>query len=107
MDVARPPQKKTGRNIAIGVGACIVLVLGYWLMHLEKALPTVDMAVVIQDSVRQGDMVREMRGPGTLVPEQIQFITAPATARVDRVVVQSGETVKAGDVLLEIGRAHV
>ena len=102
MDVARPPQKKTGRNVAIGLGVIALIVIGYWLMHLEKALPTVEMAVVIQDSVRQGDMVREMRGPGTLVPEQIQFITAPATARVDRVVVQSGETVKAGDVLLEM-----
>jgi HlyD family secretion protein len=86
----------------IGVGVFAVAGLFYWLSTLKQAAPTVDMAVVIQDSVKQGDMIREVRGPGTLVPEQIQFITAPATARVDRVIVQSGETVKAGDVLLEM-----
>jgi multidrug resistance efflux pump len=86
----------------IGVGAVVVLGGGYWLAHLDKAAPTLEMSIVIQDSVRQGDMVREMRGPGTLVPEQIQFITAAASGQVNRVVVQSGETVKAGDVLLEM-----
>lgn len=102
MDVARPPQKKTARNVMVGVGILVILVGGYWLANLQKAAPTVDMSVVIQDSVRQGDMVREVRGNGTLVPEQIQFITAAATARVDRLTVQSGETVKPGDVLLEM-----
>ncbi len=102
MDVARPPRKKTVRNVMIGVGVLAVAGIFTWLATLKQAAPTVDMAVVIQDSVRQGDMIREVRGPGTLVPEQIQFITAPATARVDRVVVQSGETVTAGDVLLEM-----
>lgn len=102
MDVARPPRKKTARNVMIGVGVLALAGGFYWLSTLQKAAPTLDMAVAIQDSVRQGDMVREVRGPGTLVPVQIQFITAPATARVDRVVVQSGETVKSGDVLLEM-----
>jgi len=102
VDVARPPKKKTTRNVLIGVGVVAAFALWYWLSTLKTAAPTVDMAVTIQDSVRQGDMVREMRGPGTLVPEQIQFITAPATARVDRVVVQSGATVNAGDILLEM-----
>ena len=102
MDVARPPRKKTVRNVLIGGGVLAVAGIFTWLATLKQAAPTVDMAVVIQDSVRQGDMIREVRGPGTLVPEQIQFITAPATARVDRVVVQSGETVTAGDVLLEM-----
>lgn len=102
MDVARPPKKKTGRNVMIGVGGLVVLGLFFWMKTLKPAAPTVDMAVQIQDSVKQGDLVIEVRGPGTLVPEQIQFITAPATARVDRVVVQSGENVKAGDLLLEM-----
>ena len=102
MDLARPPRKKTIRNVLIAAGVLAVAGLFIWLSMLKPAAPTVDLAVVIQDSVRQGDMIREVRGPGTLVPEQIQFITAPAAARVDRVVVQSGETVKAGDVLLEM-----
>ncbi len=102
MDVARPPRKKTTRNVSIGIGVIAVAGLAYWLANLKQAAPTVDMAVVIQDSVRQGDMTREVRGNGTLVPEQIQIITAGVTGRVDRLVVQSGEMVKPGDVLLEM-----
>jgi multidrug efflux pump subunit AcrA (membrane-fusion protein) len=86
----------------IGVGVTAGLGVTYWLSTLQKAAPTLEMSIVIQDSVRQGDMIREVRGPGTLVPEQIQFITAAASGQVNRVVVQSGETVKAGDVLLEM-----
>ena len=86
--------------IGVGVLASVALIL--WMRTLKPAAPTLDMAVAIQDSVRTGDLAIEVRGPGTLVPEQIQFITAPATARVDRVVVQSGESVKAGDLLLDM-----
>jgi biotin carboxyl carrier protein len=75
--------------------------------RLKPAAPTVDMSVSIQDSVRQGDMIREMRGPGTLVPEQIQQVTAPATARVDRMDVVAGQTVNAGDLLVETSSPDV
>lgn len=102
MDVARPPKKKTGRNIAIGVGVVAVVVIFYFLSHLQKAAPTQDMAVTIIDSVRRGDMTIEVRGPGTLVPEQIVFVTAQTTARVDNLVVQSGQAVKEGDVLINM-----
>jgi HlyD family secretion protein len=107
VDVARPPQKKTGRNIAIAAGAVAAIVVFVVLARLKPAAPTVDMAVVIQDSVRRGDLVIEVRGPGTLVPEQIQQIVANATAQVDRMVVQSGQTVAAGDVLLEMSNPDV
>jgi len=52
--------------------------------------------------VRRGDVVREVRGPGTLVPEHIRFITAQASARVERLASESGRHVNAGDVLLEL-----
>jgi multidrug resistance efflux pump len=50
--------------------------------------------------VKRGPMVRQIRGPGTLVPEQIHWISAVTQGRVDRVLVQPGETVKPGTVLL-------
>lgn len=107
MDVARPPQKKTGRNIGIGVAVLAVVITTIAVARLKPAAPTVDLSVSIQDSVRRGDMVREMRGPGTLVPEQIQQVTAPATARVDRMDVVAGQTVKAGDLLVETSSPDV
>jgi len=107
VDVARPPQKKTGRNIGIGVAVLAVVITTIAVARLKPAAPTVDLSVSIQDSVRRGDMVREMRGPGTLVPEQIQQVTAPATARVDRMDVVAGQTVKAGDLLVETSSPDV
>jgi HlyD family secretion protein len=107
VDVARPPQKKTGRNIGIGAAVLVVVVTTIAVARLKPAAPTVDLSVTIQDSVRRGDMVREMRGPGTLVPEQIQQVTAPATARVDRMDVVAGQTVSAGDLLVETSSPDV
>lgn len=102
MDIARAPQKKTGRNLAIGGAVALVVVATIALSQLDPAAPTVQRAAILIDSVRQGDVIREVRGPGTLVPEQIRFITAQASARVDRKAVESGDKVGAGQVLLEM-----
>ena len=100
MDIAREPKTKTGRNVAIGVGAAVVLILTIGLSRLDPASPTVQRVTILVDSVRQGDVVREVRGPGTLVPEQIRWITAQASARVERKGVESGAKVGAGELLL-------
>ncbi len=102
MDIARAPQKKTGRNVTIGVGVAAVLIVTVALSGLDPAAPSVQRVAILVDSVRQGDVVREVRGPGTLVPEQIRWITAQASARVDRKSAESGERVGAGQVLLEM-----
>lgn len=102
MDIARAPRKKTGRNLAIAAGAVGVVALTVALARLDPAAPTVQRVAILIDSVRRGDVVREVRGPGTLVPEQIRFITAQASARVDRKSVESGDRVGAGQVLLEM-----
>jgi HlyD family secretion protein len=102
MDIARAPKKKTGRNVAIGAGATVVILATIALSRLDPASPTVQRVAILIDSVRQGDVVREVRGPGTLVPEQIRWITAQASARVERKHAESGERVGAGQVLLEM-----
>ena len=102
MDVARAPQKKTGRNALIGGGVLLVIVATVALAKLKPAAPTVEAATMYMDSVRRGDMVRDVRGPGSLVPEHIVWISAQANARVDKLVAESGQKVKQGDVLLEL-----
>ena len=102
MDVARAPKKKTGRNIAIAVGIAVLVVATYALSKLKPAAPTIDGATILTDSVRQGELTRDVRGPGTLVPEQIRWITAQASARVERLVAQAGQTVAKGDLLIEM-----
>ncbi len=102
MDIARTPPKKTRRNLMIGGGVLAVAAITVWLLRLEPAAQTIERAAVLIDSVRQGNVVREVRGPGTLVPEHIRFITAQASARVERLASESGKKVAAGDVLLEL-----
>lgn len=100
MDIVRAPQKKTGRNIAIVGGAAAVILLTVAVSRLDPAVPTVARAGVLLDSVRRGDVVREVRGPGTLVPENIRWITAQASARVDRKLHESGDRLTTGELIL-------
>jgi multidrug efflux pump subunit AcrA (membrane-fusion protein) len=69
---------------------------------LPTAEPTVSRVAILIDSVRLGDLVRDVRGPGTLVPEHIRWITSQASARVERLLSESGRTVASGDMLLEM-----
>jgi multidrug efflux pump subunit AcrA (membrane-fusion protein) len=102
MDIVRTPQKSRKKPLLIA-GGVLVLVLGtVALMRLDPAVPTVEKAAVLIDSVMRGDVVREVRGPGTLVPEHIRWITAQASARVERLNTESGREVGGGDVLLEL-----
>jgi multidrug resistance efflux pump len=102
MDIARAPQTKTKRNLIIAGGVVTLIVITAWMLSLDPASQTVERSAVLIDSVRKGDVVREVRGPGTLVPEHIRWITAQASARVERVVSESGKEVGAGDLLLEL-----
>ncbi|MDB4914935.1 MAG: secretion protein HlyD family protein [Gemmatimonadetes bacterium] len=102
MDVVRAPKSKRTRNAAIGAGVLLLTVVTVALARLGPASPTVDGSTLFTDSVRRGDMVREVRGPGTLVPEHIRWITAQASARVERLVAVSGQSVTPDGVLLEM-----
>ncbi len=102
MDIVRAPQKKTKRNLLIGGAVLAVVAVTAWTMTLDPASQTIERSAVLIDSVRKGDVVREVRGPGTLVPEQIRWITAQASARVERLASESGKKVAAGDLLLEL-----
>jgi len=107
VDVARTPKKKTNRNILIGAGIAGVILVTIAVGRLSPAAPSVDVATLLRDSVRRGDIAIEVRGPGTLVPEHIRWITAQTSARIDRLVVQSGQRVNAGDVLLDMSNPDV
>ncbi|WP_310571117.1 HlyD family efflux transporter periplasmic adaptor subunit [Gemmatimonas sp.] len=102
MDIVRTPTKSYKRQIIIGAAITGIVLVTVALTRLDPAVPTVQSAAVVIDTVKQGDVVREVRGPGTLVPEHIRWITAQASARVERVNTESGSAVQAGDLLLEL-----
>lgn len=102
MDIVRPSQRNRRKPMLIGTGIALLAATTIFLNGLTPAAPTVARQAVLIDSVRRGDVVREVRGPGTLVPEQIRWITAQASARVERLMAESGQEVPAGSVLLEL-----
>src|ERR1035437_9550641 len=85
----------------IGGGLLLVTAVTIVLARLRPASPTVEAATMYMDSVRRGDMVRDVRGPGSLVPEHITWISARANARADSLAAESGQSIKPGDILLE------
>ncbi|HVS01909.1 MAG TPA: HlyD family efflux transporter periplasmic adaptor subunit [Thermoanaerobaculia bacterium] len=110
MDIARPDRarKLRRRRILIGVAAVVALALGtVALSQLEPAAPSVERATVWIDQVKRGEMLRQVRGPGTLVPEEEQWISASSAGRVERVVVRPGTTVGDRTVLLELSNPEL
>ena len=107
VDIARAPKPKTGKYVLYGSGAVVVIVATIMLSQLKPASPTVERSIISIDSVRQGDMIREVRGPGTLVPEHIRRVVALNSARIDRIVAQVGQQVTPETVLLEMSNPDV
>jgi HlyD family secretion protein len=105
MDIARPSnaKKKRIRNaIYIGVGLLVVVLVSVGLSRLKPAAPTVERAVVWPDTVKRGNIMRQVRGLGTLTPEDIRWIPATTQGRVEKIILRPGTQVKADDVILEL-----
>jgi len=110
MDIQRADLKvkKRRKQIAIGAtGAIALLGLGLWLANLDAAAPQVERTSLWVDSVKRGEMLREVRGPGVLVPKEIRWIAAQTPARVERIVVKPGATVAPDTVILELSNPEV
>src|SRR6058998_1118655 len=107
VDIPRAPTKNRKRYVQGGVAAGGLILVTILLASLKPAAPSVDREVVSLDGVRRGTMVREVRGPGTLVPEHIRWISALTPARVERIFVQPGTPVQGNTVLLELANPDV
>jgi HlyD family secretion protein len=106
VDIARSPdviRKKKIRRIIYGAVALIAIILiTVGVSRLKPAAPSVDRATVWVDTVKRGQMLRQVRGSGTLVPEDIRWITATTQGRVERIVLRAGAVVEPNTVILEL-----
>lgn len=110
MDIARPELKKKKRRRQYVIGAAIaacLLVAVAGLAALGPAIPSVERSSVLVDQVKRGELLREVRGPGTLVPKEIRWIAAETAARVERIVIKPGAIVKPDTVILELSNPEV
>ena len=106
MDIQRPDsvrKQKKLRQILYGAGALVVIAaVTVGLSRLKPAAPTVDRSTVWVDTVKRGPMVRQVRGLGTLVPEDIRWIPAQTDARVDEIVLRPGAVVHPDSIILKL-----
>ncbi len=110
MDIARPSnarKKRIRQAIYASVGLVAVVLISVGLSRLRPAAPTVERAVVWPDTVKRGPMVRQVRGLGTLTPEDIRWIPATTQGRVERIILRPGTAVKTGDVVLELSNPQL
>jgi HlyD family secretion protein len=110
MDIPRPNDQHRKRIQRVLVGCGIGLLLAVTILglnHLQPAAPQVPRASVWLDTVQEGQMLREVQGPGTLVPREIRWIAAQTDARVEHIDVRPGAAVEPDTVLVEMSNADL
>lgn len=108
------PRKKSGaRNrrlrkaVYAVVGLIAISLITYGVSRLKPAAPGVERSTLVIDTVKRGPMLRQVRGTGTLVPEDVRVIAAAQEGRVERVLVHPGTDVTAGTVLIELSNPQL
>jgi len=111
VDIARPAtvaRQKRIRRISYGAASLVaVLLITLGLSRLKPAAPSVDRGTLVIDTVKRGGMLRQVRGLGTLVPEDFRWIPAATDGRVERIVVLPGSIVTPSTVILELSNPEL
>src|ERR671936_1601801 len=105
MDIRREnvAQQKRRKRIIYGVlGVLAIAGITMGLSRLKPAAPGVERSTVWIDGVKHGPMLRQVRGLGTLVPEEIRWLPALTDGRVEKILIWPGTKVEPGDVILEL-----
>jgi len=108
LDIIREQKPKRNKRIVQGTIVVVALVLVTWgLRSLQPAAPSVDRATIWTDTVKQGTMVRQVRGNGTLVPEEMRWITAVTAGRIEQRYLQAGAVIDSTTVILRLSNPDV
>ena len=110
MDIQRPDQSRKRRNQRIlwaALGVVALALITYLISRLKPAAPSVERETVWVDTVQRGPMLRQVRGPGTLVPVDIRWLSASQDGRVERIPALPGVKVEPDTVLLELSNPEL
>ncbi len=109
MDIIRDtrPQRRRKRLLWSLGGVALLALTIFAPQMLPSAVPPVDAATVWTDTVEFGTMIRKVRGPGTLVPEQMRWITAVTAGRIEQILSLPGTDVEVGDVIMRMSNPDV
>ena len=110
MDIQRPDQSRKRRNQRIlwaALGVVALALITYLISRLKPAAPSVERETVWVDTVQRGPMLRQVRGPGTLVPVDIRWLSASQDGRVERIPALPGVKVEPDTILLELSNPEL
>lgn len=105
MDIQKPDNsraKKIKRVIYVAIILLFVAGTRIAVSRMRPAGPSVDRAIIWTGEVKRGDMLRDVHGVGTLVPEDIRWLPAQTDSRVDRIILRPGYLVKPDSIILEL-----
>jgi HlyD family secretion protein len=110
MDIARPSggrKRRLRKFVYAGLGLCALLLVSLGIARLKPAALGVERSTLLIGSVQRGSMLRQVRGMGTLVPEEVRVIAASTQGRVEAVLVHPGTVVSAGTALLRLSNPEL
>ncbi|HKO44407.1 MAG TPA: HlyD family efflux transporter periplasmic adaptor subunit [Pyrinomonadaceae bacterium] len=111
MDIKRTPKSKVNKRIRTGlliaVGVLAITGITFGLSKLKPAAPTLERSTAVIGTVKRGQMIREVRGVGTLVPQLTRWVPAPADGRVEKILIQPGVEVGADTVIFELSNPQL
>jgi HlyD family secretion protein len=111
MDIKRPAKSKLRKRIRtavfITIGLLAVGGITFGLTKLKPAAPTLDRSTAVIDIVKRGQMLRQVRGTGTLVAQVIRWAPAPADGRVEKILILAGVEVRADTVIVELSNPQM
>jgi HlyD family secretion protein len=110
MDIQREGagRRKTIRRISITVAGIAVCAAITWsVLKIQPAAPAVDRGPLWIDTVKRGEMVRQVRGIGTLVPEEVLWVPSTTEGRVDKIVIRPGARVKKDTLLMVLSNPQL
>lgn len=101
-------DRKARRRYQAGIAACAVIGLTiFGATRLESAAPSADRSGLWIDTVKRGEMLREVRAQGLLVPSEIRWVAAETSARVEKILVKPGAEVTAETVIMQLSNPEV
>ena len=110
VDIARKP--KTRQRLILRIFYTVIILsaicgISWYVSQLEPADPSVDRATVWIDTVKHGPMLRQVRGLGKLVPEEIRWVTSETNGRVEKKLLEAGAHVSPNTILLELSNPQL
>ena len=100
-------RKRRRLRMIVATASALVAALVVLLLRLGPALPQAERSSLWIDTVQRGDMLREVRATGTLVPRTSRWLAAATAAQVEQIRVWPGATVQPDIVLMKLSNPEV